>query len=250
VAEGARLESVFRGNSNVSSNLIPSARYFYGNVMKFFILLRNIALIYLIGVLSLGVLYLIVPPVSTLMVARLVTFQNVTRDSVPISDISSQLIRSVIRAEDSKFCQHYGVDWESMGNAIEDKNGRSLGASTIPMQVAKNLFLWPHPSYLRKAIEVPIAIYLNAIWPKYRMMEVYLSIAEWGDGIYGIEAASQTYFHKHAKQLNASEAALLAAMLPNPLKRNPTRPSRYHLKYANNIQKWANGGVDISCVRK
>lgn len=217
---------------------------------KLFILIRRILLICLVAIISLGLLYLFVPPVSTLMVARVITLKKITRDYVPINEISSHLIRSVIRAEDSKFCQHYGIDWESMADAAQDKDGRSRGASTIPMQVAKNLFLWPHHSYIRKVIEIPIAFYLNAIWSKSRMMEVYLSIAQWGDGIYGIEAASQRYFHKPAKQLNANEAALLAAMLPSPLKRNPMRPSPYYLRYANNIQKWANGDVDISCIKK
>lgn len=218
--------------------------------MKFLLLLRKIVIIYLMGVASLGVLYIFVPPVSTLMLGRLATLRGFERDSVSISEVNSTLIRSVVRAEDSKFCQHYGIDWASMGNAIEDKDGRSRGASTIPMQVAKNLFLWPHHSYIRKAIEIPIAMYLNAIWSKSRMMEVYLSIAEWGDGIYGVEAAAQKYFHKSAKQLNANEAALLAAMLPSPLRHNPLRPSSYYLKYASNIQKWANAGVDISCIKK
>ncbi len=217
---------------------------------KLFILASKIATTYLIVVVSLGLLYIVVPPVSTLMAARLITFQKVNRDYVPINEVSSQLIRSVIRAEDSKFCKHYGIDFESMADAIEDKDGRSRGASTIPMQVAKNLFLWPSHSYIRKLIEIPIAVYLNTIWSKSRMMEVYLSIAEWGDGIYGIEAAAQTYFHKPAKQLNSYESALLAAMLPNPRKRNPLRPSNYHIKYANNIQKWANSDVDISCVKR
>jgi monofunctional glycosyltransferase len=217
---------------------------------KIFLLLRKVMVIYLIVVVSLGIVYLIVPPVSTLMVGQLMTFQGVTRDSVSIDEVSPHVIRSVIRAEDSKFCQHYGIDWESMGHAVEDKDGRSRGASTIPMQVAKNLFLWPQRSYIRKLLEIPIAIYLNAIWPKSRMMAVYLSIAEWGDGIYGVEAAAQTYFRKPAKQLNAYESALLAAMLPNPLKRNPSRPSAEYLNYATNIQRWANAEVDVSCVTK
>ncbi|MCE3231916.1 MAG: mtgA [Rickettsiaceae bacterium] len=218
--------------------------------MRFLIFLRKIILIYLIGVLSLGVIYIIVPPISTLMIARLATLQGFSRDSISIDEVSPQLLRAVIRAEDSKFCQHYGIDWGSMADAIENKDGRSRGASTIPMQVAKNLFLWPHHSYLRKAIEIPIAMYLNAIWSKSRMMEVYLSVAEWGDGIFGVEAAAQKYFHKSAKQLNATESAMLAAMLPSPLRYNPNRTSGYYVSYANNIQKWANAGVDISCVKK
>lgn len=219
-------------------------------LQTFIILPCKILLIYLVAILFLGLVYRFVPPVSTLMVAKLVSLQNIKRDYVPINDISPQLIRSVIRAEDGKFCKHHGVDWESLEDAIEDKDGRSRGASTIPMQVAKNLFLWPKQSYIRKAIEIPIALYLDAIWPKSRMMEIYLSIAEWGKGIYGIEAASQKYFHKSAKQLDANEAGLLAAMLPSPLKRNPQKPSPYYLRYANNLTKWANSDVDISCIRK
>lgn len=217
---------------------------------KFFNLPFKILLIYFVIIVVLGIAYLIVPPISTLMVGRLVSLKKINYHRVSIDNVNSQLIRSVIRAEDAKFCQHHGIDWESMANAIEDKDGRSRGASTIPMQVAKNLFLWPQQSYIRKAIEIPIALYLSAIWPKSRMMEVYLIIAEWGDGVYGIEAAAQTYFHKSAKQLNANESALLAAMLPSPLKRNPLRPSPYYLGYANNIQKWANSDVDISCIKK
>jgi monofunctional biosynthetic peptidoglycan transglycosylase len=217
--------------------------------MKILIWLRNIILIYLAGIVLLSLIYIVIPPVSTLMVARLATLHGFKRDSVSIKQISPTLIRSVVRAEDAKFCQHHGIDWESMGDALEDKDGRSRGASTIPMQVAKNLFLWPSHSYVRKTLEVPIAMYLDFIWPKSRMMEVYLSIAEWGRGIYGVEAASQAYFHKTAKQLNSREAAMLAAMLPSPLKRNPARPSMEYLNYANNIQKWAGAGVDISCVR-
>lgn len=217
---------------------------------KIFILVRNIILAYVLFVISIGALYIVVPPISTLMVARFVTTKPIKRSIVPINEISPQLIRIVIRAEDGKFCQHNGIDLESMADAIEDKDGRSRGASTIPMQVAKNLFLWPHHSYLRKAIEIPIAFYLNAIWSKARMMEVYLSIAEWGNGIYGVEAAAQAYFHKPAKHLTDREAALLAAMLPSPLKRNPLRPGPYYLSYANNLQKWANGDVNISCIKK
>lgn len=216
---------------------------------QLFLLPFKILLVYLVAVLALGVVYLIVPPVSTLMVGRLATLKKIKYESVSIDEVSPQLIRSVIRAEDGKFCKHYGIDWESMANAIEDKDGRSRGASTIPMQVAKNLFLWPQQSYIRKAIEIPIALYINAIWPKSRMMEVYLTIAELGDGIYGVETASQTYFKKSAKNLSHHEAALLAAMLPSPLKRNPLRPGPYYLGYANNIQKWANSDVDISCVK-
>lgn len=216
--------------------------------------LKNIFLPLLIFILiypiALGALYRFVPPVSTLMIAKLVTLQDFKHKNVKIKGVSPQLIRAVIRAEDSKFCQHSGIDWESMADAISDQKDGSRGASTINMQVAKNLFLWPHHSYIRKIIEIPIALYLDIIWPKSRMMEVYLSIAQWGNGIYGVEAASQKYFRKSAKYLDSHESALLAAMLPNPIKRNPLRPSRYYARYAENIEKWSNSDVDVSCIKK
>lgn len=209
-----------------------------------------ITLTYSFIVVALGVVYLFVPPVSTLMLARWATLQSVSYKPVSLRNISPHLQRMVIRAEDSRFCRHYGVDWDSMLDTIEDGglNGPTRGASTIPMQVAKNLFLWPQQSYIRKAIEIPIAIYLTVIWPKPRMLEVYLSIAEWGDGIYGVEAAAQSYFHKSASALTAEEASLLATALPNPKQRNPNHPSAYHSSYAQSIQKWANNDVDMSCL--
>ncbi|NBO19444.1 MAG: monofunctional biosynthetic peptidoglycan transglycosylase, partial [Proteobacteria bacterium] len=172
-------------------------------------------------VVLLSVLYFFVPPVSTLMLARWASLQKVTYMPVPLSRISPHLLRSVVRAEDSRFCSHHGIDWNSLEQTVEDNiaDRRKRGGSTIPMQVTKNLFLWPQPSYIRKAIEIPVAIFLNTIWPKSRMMEVYLSVAEWGTGIYGAEAAAKTYFHKHASELTAGEAALLAAALPNPRRR-------------------------------
>lgn len=204
---------------------------------------------YLLFVVVLSVVYLVVPPISTLMFTRFLTFQKVERDSVSLEEVSTPLLRAVVRAEDAKFCRHHGVDWENMQDAIEAKNGKSRGASTISMQVTKNLFLWPQRSYIRKIVEVPMAMYLDLVWPKKRMMEVYLSVAEWGDGVFGIEAAAQTYFRKSAKQLSAWESARLAAMLPNPLKRNPLKPSRGYAKQSQNILKWANHDVDLSCLK-
>lgn len=203
---------------------------------------------YIALILVLSSIYAVAPPVSTLMLARLVTLQGVKRDSVPIERINRNVLMAVISAEDDQFCTHWGINWKRMGSAVEKASDgkHAKGASTISMQVAKNLFLWPQRSYARKALEVPIAMVLELLWSKERMMEVYLSIAEWGKGIFGIEAAAQTYFHKSAKQLTQGEAALLAAALPNPLKRNPARPSAYHLGYAGTIASRM-GGADLSC---
>ncbi|MBY0406804.1 MAG: monofunctional biosynthetic peptidoglycan transglycosylase, partial [Rickettsiales bacterium] len=202
-------------------------------------------------VMLLSIVYLFAPPVSTLMLARWATLQKVTYTPVPLKRISPHLVRMVMRAEDSRFCSHYGIDWNSLEQTVEDvvADRRVRGASTISMQVTKNLFLWPQQSYFRKTLEIPLALYLNAIWPKARMMEIYLSIAEWGPGIYGAEAAAQTYFHKPASKLTPAEAGLLAAALPNPKRRKPNHPSSYHSLYAKNLQKWANHDVDMSCLR-
>ena len=206
---------------------------------------------YCMLVLLLSLIYLAVPPVSTLMLARWATWQKVTYAPVPLSGISPHLIRMVLLAEDSRFCTHYGVNWGSMEKTIEDAAARkrTRGASTIPMQVTKNIFLWPQHSYIRKTIEIPLAMALNAFWPKRRMLEVYLSIAEWGDGIYGAEAASQTYFHKSAGKLSQYEAALLTAALPSPKRRNPTNPSAYQAQYTNNLLRRTDEDIDLSCLR-
>jgi monofunctional biosynthetic peptidoglycan transglycosylase len=133
-------------------------------------------------------------------------------------------------SEDSRFCEHRGVDWDALWDVVEaaDEDGPARGASTLPMQTAKNLFLWPSRSYIRKGLELPIALYIDLIWSKPRMMENYLNIAEWGEGIFGAEAAARHYFRKSAKNLTRREAALLATALPNPLVRNPARPSARH----------------------
>lgn len=218
-------------------------------MMKILHFFRRLVALYLLAVALLSVVYLVFPPISTLMAARFLSWQKVEREAVSLDQVSPHLLRAVIRAEDAKFCRHHGVDWQSLKAVLKEKNGPSRGASTISMQVAKNLFLWPQRSYLRKALEVPMAMFLDMLWPKARMMEVYLSVAEWGDGIFGIEAAAQTYFKKSARQLSPWEAARLAAMLPNPRKRHPAVPSPTHLRYAQNIQKWSNAEVDLSCLR-
>lgn len=206
---------------------------------------------YIGAIMALGAVYRFIPPVSTLMLGRALTFQSFYRDYTPLSGISRNLQRAVIGAEDGRFCEHKGVDWIALNTVIENagKRGPKRGASTISMQVAKNLFLWPSRSYTRKALEIPIAMYLDFIWPKSRMMEVYLNIAEWGDGIFGAEAAARTYFGKSAVSLTPAEAALMAAALPNPTRRNPAHAHAGHKQYAVRVQGRANRGVDSSCLR-
>ena len=128
-----------------------------------------------------------------------------------------------------------------------DDDGPSRGASTIPMQVAKNLFLWPSRSYIRKGLEIPLALFLDVVWSKRRMMEIYLNIAEWGEGVFGAEAAARTRFGKPARDLTRREAALLATSLPNPRLRNPTRPSPRQRTLAATIMARMDGAA-TSCL--
>ena len=218
-------------------------------------LLRSLAIIGVALValpLVLVPLYTVVPPVSTLMIKDLVTLKGYTRDWVPLEDISTVAVHSVMVSEDARHCVHGGVDWVEMKKAWRSiqKGGRGRGASTMTMQVAKNLFLWNSRSYVRKALELPLALYIDVIWSKRRTMEVYLNIAEWGDGIYGIEAASQHHFKRAAKKLNRTQSALLAVSLPNPIKRSAGKPSRGLRRLANKIISRARAaGPYVGCLK-
>ncbi len=136
---------------------------------------------------------------------------------------------AVIASEDQRFADHHGFDLDSIQDAVEDhERGRRLrGASTISQQVAKNVFLWPGRSFVRKGLEAYFTVLIEALWPKRRILEVYLNVAEFGDGLFGVEAASQRYFKKPASRLSLEEAAVLAAVLPNPHRLRAGRPSAY-----------------------
>jgi monofunctional glycosyltransferase len=177
------------------------------------------------------------PPISALMLQRWVSGQGSLHEWVNFEDMSPNVIRAVLVSEDARFCEHNGIDYEAIEDAVEDAgSGRLRGASTISMQVVKNLFLWPSKSYLRKAIELPLTYMLELIWPKRRIMEVYLNIAEWGPGIFGVGTASKLYFSKPAKSLSEREAARLAVALPNPLTRNAGKPGPGTRRLAGAVQ--------------
>lgn len=182
-------------------------------------------------------LYGVVPPVSTLMIGRWLTLQSVDRQWTPLDAIAPALAQAVIASEDSRFCLHGGVDWTALQLVLDraGEDGPSRGASTIPMQTVKNLVLWPGRSYLRKGAELPLSLFADAIWSKRRMMENYLNVAEWGEGIFGAQAAARRHFGKDAANLTRREAALLAAALPNPRQRDPAKPTRFHARAANSI---------------
>ena len=152
---------------------------------------------------------------------------KVNYDWISLEDISPYMQLAVIAAEDQNFPNHGGFDWNAIKSAIKynEKSSRIRGASTISQQTAKNMFLWHGQSWIRKGIEVPVTFMLETLWSKKRILEVYLNIAEFGNGIFGVEAASRYYFKKPAKRLTQSEAALLAAVLPNPIIYKANRPS-------------------------
>lgn len=178
------------------------------------------------------------PPFTFLMFKR--TYQQIVqgkpakieRQWKPLEEISPNLVRAVIAAEDNNFPRHFGFDLEAMKNALEhnQKSSRLHGASTITQQTAKNVFLWPRRSYVRKAFEFYFTFLIEVFWGKKRIMEVYLNVIETGPGIYGAEAAARKYFHKPASHLTPGESALIAAALPAPRKRNPGNPSAYMLR--------------------
>jgi monofunctional biosynthetic peptidoglycan transglycosylase len=210
-----------------------------------------LALALVVALAALLALWRFAPPVSTLMLGRYISMKRVERVYVPLERMAPALVEAVVVAEDARFCKHGGVDWSAVNAVIEtaDEDGPSRGASTIAMQTAKNLFLWPSRSYIRKALEIPLALAIDLVWPKRRVLEVYLNIAEWGEGVFGVEAAARRYFGKGASALTAREAALLAAALPLPRARNPARPTARQQAYAGTIAARArlSGGL-LACL--
>lgn len=192
-----------------------------------------------------------VRPVSTLMIADTFTLQSFERDWRDLDEISPNLVQSVLMSEDGQFCNHRGVDLGELRAVVEAAlEGESTrGASTITMQTAKNLFLWGGRSYARKAMEIPLAIWIDLVIPKDRLMEIYLNVAEWGDGIYGIGAAAPHHFGREADNLSRRQAALMAVTLPNPYLRDPANPSSGMNRVANVVERRARqSGAYIACV--
>ena len=186
---------------------------------------------FLVGSVFLVTLYREVPPPATpLMLIRAVEGQGIAKEWLPLGQISPHLVRAIIASEDAKFCTHHGFDWDAIREAwrrYREGAGKLRGASTISMQTAKNVFLWPGRDWPRKGLEAYFTVLIELAWGKERIIETYLNVVEWGPGIYGAEAASQFHFHKAAGALTADEAAHLAAVLPDPLKWSASRPDRY-----------------------
>lgn len=201
---------------------------------------------------ALAIVYRFGEPSSTVMLFRQIKGEAAARSYAPISAISPLLVKAVATSEDSRFCRHIGIDFGAIREAIERAQKRdqeSHGASTLTQQTAKNLFLWQGRSWLRKILEAPLALWLTLIWPKQRVMEVYLNVVEWGDGVFGVEEAARHAFKIGAAKLDLRQAALLATALPNPRKRDAARPSNLHRRLAERLlAKLAGGGADIGCV--
>ena len=197
-------------------------------------------------------IYLFVAPVSVPMLERYLTGRPVDRDWRDMADISDRLKASVILSEDGQFCRHRGVDLGALRDEVQNfMAGRDArGASTITMQVARNLFLWNGQSVVRKALEVPLAFYIDLVLPKKRIMEIYLNIAEWGpEGQFGVAAGARRAFGIEPQNLDWRTATLLVTALPNPLLRQPARPSAGMLRIAGIIEaRVAQYGDQARCV--
>lgn len=209
-------------------------------VKKIFLILFVSHLLYVV------LLKWIAPPITLTQFSSLVSGEGLSRDYVRLKDIDRDMRIAVIAAEDQLFPDHNGFDWKSIKKAMEyneRKPGRVRGASTLSQQTAKNVFLWQGRSWFRKGLEVYYTFLIEWIWGKQRILEVYLNVAEMGEGIYGVEAAAQAYYGKHAVSLSRKEAAQIAACLPNP-KKYKVKPvskyvasrSRWVMRQMNNIE--------------
>ena len=212
-------------------------------------LLRNLLLaVFLVlvaGPVVAVILYrFIPPPVTPLMVIRAVEGRGLDHRWRSMDKISPALPRALIAAEDAKFCEHRGFDFEALQKAYENnESGRKIrGGSTISQQTAKNVFLWPGRSYVRKGLEAWFTVLIETFWGKKRIMEVYMNSIEYGSGIYGAEAAAQRYFGVSADKLTPAQSARLAAILPSPLKWKVIKPGKYVAKRTKKIGK-ASGAV-------
>lgn len=201
-------------------------------------LLAGLAAFLLLSLAPVIVLRWVTPPGSAVMLQRvLMEGHEIDYQWVPLAQITPQAALAVVAAEDQKFPDHWGFDLQAIRGAVEhNARGRRLrGASTLTQQVARNLFLWQGRSYLRKGLEAWFTLLLELSWPKQRILEVYLNIAETGPQTFGIQAAARRYFGKAASTLTREQAALIAAILPNPLRFHADRPSQYVLSRRDHI---------------
>jgi len=236
----------------------PAAIYCSAPISRLYIrMLRKLLFraIALLVFLPAGVILLyrfVPPPITPLMIERKMEGEGDVRHWVPLSRISPNAGEAVIASEDNKFCFHHGFDLEAIQQAVaeEGERGELRGASTISMQVARNLFLLPDRSWVRKGIEAYLTVMLEFLLPKQRILELYLNIAEWGPGIFGIDAAARANLHKDAARLSRYEASLLAAILPNPREWRAYPPGEYVAERARIIEgRIPQLGEYLSCAK-
>ncbi|QDK38709.1 monofunctional biosynthetic peptidoglycan transglycosylase [Bdellovibrio sp. NC01] len=210
-------------------------------LVRFFL---TASLVFVIGSVGSVLFYRFVPVfVTPLMLIRSAqsvfsgSLVGIEKEWVPLSEISPSMQKAVLKAEDARFFEHNGFDFDAIEKAMKyNKTHKKVkGASTISQQTAKNVFLWPSRDWVRKGLEAYFTVLIEAVWPKERIMEVYLNVIEMGPGVYGVEAASQRYFKKSAKNISASQASLVAAVLPNPRRFRIDRPSNYVVKRQHRI---------------
>ncbi len=195
----------------------------------------------------------VAPPVSSLMVWRSFQGRSIDYRWQPIENISPKLVRAVITREDDLFCQHHGVNWGELKTIVEEavaeESAPSRGGSTITMQIAKNLFLWPLNAYVRKVFEIPLAYWMDLVWTKRRSVEIYLNIAEWAPGIYGAEAAARHHFNTTSAKITRRQAGLLAVSLPNPWVRHAGKPGPRVRKMAARLdRRLKRQPADLTCL--
>ena len=214
----------------------------------------SIVLVVLGSLLWAGAYRFLEPPGTLTMVERHLNGADIRREWVPIDAVSPALLTALIAAEDTRFCTHNGIDLDAIEEALSEaeKGGRLRGASTISQQTAKNAFFWNGGGWARKGGEAWMTVLIEQFWSKKRVLEIYLNVAEWGDGLFGVEAAAQQRFGKSASDLNSYEAALLASVLPNPHKWRIDPPGPYVRKRAGTVRarmrQVRRDGLD-ACVR-
>ena len=223
----------------------------FGRIIRFLV---KLVLVFLIGSILWVLAYRFVsPPITATMLGDILAGRGATRDWMAIGEIDRDMVRAAIGAEDSKFCSHTGFDVEAIEDAMKRNasGGRIRGGSTISQQTAKNAFLWQGGGYFRKGLEAWFTVLMENLWPKRRIMEVYLNLAETGIGTYGVNAGSQRYFDHDASAMSRTEAARIAAVLPLPKKRGAVAPKGFTRRYGNSITSRigivARDGLD-SCI--
>ena len=223
----------------------PKGKGFFGLLLhKLFVLAKWIAILFFASSLFFVILFKYVnPPVTTFMLYKATSdlFHGnkfkISKKWVPVENISPNMIRAVIASEDNRFVDHWGIDTKAIQEAVDhNKKGKRIhGASTISQQTAKNVFLWPSRTYIRKGLEFYFTMLIEFIWGKQRIMEVYLNVVETGKGYYGVEKSARNNFNTSASRLTESQAALIAASLPSPRRYNPSKPGRYLMSRRDQI---------------